>query len=159
MTLKHVGELQGAALNWAVAKAIGITDDRIVLQRRVQLPGERVVRYPASVSVRWLSRSETPPTVWEFCAQRYEPSTNWGVGGPISEGAKIWGRYISADDPSQSRWEAISGWFPRIIQCIGPTELIAKMRCFVSMKLGDAIDIPDELDEPASPIAEDTAYA
>ena len=75
----------------------------------------------------------------------FNPVENWSQGGPISEAARIWCRWMSNDEPSKEHWEAVSGWFPRIVECAGPTELIAKMRCLVTKRLGDEVDIPDEL--------------
>lgn len=67
-------DLKGTALAWAVAKAEGIEDERIVLQRRLHLPGEAVARAEARVKVRWLAKAHTPPEVWAHCAQTYTPS-------------------------------------------------------------------------------------
>lgn len=64
------------------------------------------------------------------------PSTNWAQGGPIIEREKItpewtgenWMAYIRHDD-----------------EFFGPTPLIAAMRCYVASKLGDDVDVPEEL--------------
>lgn len=70
---------------------------------------------------------------------RCKPSTDWSQGGPIIEREKIgvW--------PSES----ISGqWGARMLNTYimyGPTPLIAAMRCFVASKLGDEVEVPDEL--------------
>lgn len=70
----------------------------------------------------------------------YSPSTDWSQGGPIIEregislewsgwgGDEQWIAYLKHDDEFK-----------------GPTPLIAAMRCYVSSKLGDEVDIPDEL--------------
>jgi hypothetical protein len=110
-------ELTGAALDWAVAKCEG-------------------------------TRLEYGLTDDE----RY--STNWAQGGPIIEreqlsveplytadGLDCWvafghnlryddhGNYIQGSDNRQ----------------YAPTPLIAAMRCFVASKLGDDVDVPEEL--------------
>lgn len=73
----------------------------------------------------------------------YSPSTNWAQGGPISERGGIWAHTTNegVEDPS-CLWRAE---LPYIAVEVGPTELIAKMRCFVASKLGDSVEIPDEL--------------
>lgn len=65
---------------------------------------------------------------------------NWNQGGPIIEregislewsgwgGDEQWIAYLKHDDEFK-----------------GPTPLIAAMRCYVASKLGDTIDIPEEL--------------
>lgn len=66
----------------------------------------------------------------------YVPTINWSQGGPIIEREKItaewtgenWMAYIRHDD-----------------EFFGPTPLIAAMRCYVANKLGDEVDVPEEL--------------
>lgn len=69
--------------------------------------------------------------------EAYTPSTNWAQGGPIIEREKIeLGR-------TQTEWRAQR----YDVHCVayGPTPLIAAMRCYVASKLGDTVDVPDEL--------------
>ena len=72
----------------------------------------------------------------------YTPSTNWAQGGPIIEREEIalaTGYNWEATKEIEHRGEAD--------YCIqhGPTPLIAAMRCYVASKLGDTVDIPEEL--------------
>jgi hypothetical protein len=132
-------ELTGAALDWAVAKCEGATNLRFdtVATWWVDLNGE-----PKALSSGWSPR------------RSYTPSTNWSQGGPIIEreelsvepqytagGLECWvayghnlryddhGNYIQGSDNRQ----------------YGPTPLISAMRCYVASKLGDTVDIPEEL--------------
>lgn len=73
----------------------------------------------------------------------YRPSTDWSQGGPIIERDWI---TIRKDDCSQD-WLASSFGADdseREYDC-GPTPLVAGMRCFVASRLGDEVDVPDEL--------------
>ena len=79
--------------------------------------------------------------------QRFTPTTDWSQGGPIIEREGMWLRHFTADDPDMARWEAINGWFPANVVCTGPTPLIAAMRCYVASKLGDEVEVLDELGE------------
>lgn len=67
-------------------------------------------------------------------------STDWSQGGPIIEQERI------KCDPRKGQWEA-SIWNEACTQnsFFGPTPLIAAMRCYVASKIGDVVDIPDEL--------------
>lgn len=71
-------------------------------------------------------------------------SIDWLAGGPIIEREGI-GLDQYADYP---RWQAFT---PAPEQpsghcvCLGPTPLIAAMRCYCCSKLGDEIEIPEEL--------------
>jgi hypothetical protein len=64
-----------------------------------------------------------------------EYSTDWAQGGPIMEREKI------ATAWHITRWVAWRG----VIEHPGPTPLIAAMRCYVASRLGDDIEIPEEL--------------
>ena len=70
----------------------------------------------------------------------YRPSSVWSQGGPIieREGIRIvkvaptaWGAVYSSGDVGREHF--------------AETPLIAAMRCYVASKLGDTIDIPEEL--------------
>ena len=110
-----VGEMTNPQLNWAVAHLLG-ADMQFEMDGTIKVNGHR-----------------------------FDPCGDWSQGGPISEAGRIWCRWMSNDDPAKEHWEAVSGWFPKIVECSGPTELLAKMRCLVTKRLGDVVDIPDEL--------------
>jgi hypothetical protein len=118
-------ELTGAALDWAVAKADG------------SIPFD-----------------EDGPVCWKEdgyghasrCA--WAPSTNWAQGGPIIEREGIsvfcgglgatgyWNAYYADRD----EWHDVD-----LHKQVGPTPLVAGMRCYVASKLGDEVEVPDEL--------------
>jgi hypothetical protein len=66
----------------------------------------------------------------------WQPSTDWAQGGPIIEREKfkLW-------------YDLKCGWVAetRLEKTKGPTPLVAAMRCFVTARLGDSVDIPEEL--------------
>jgi hypothetical protein len=104
-------DLQGAALDWAVAKCLlpdGWNDAEIIL------------------------------------GDDTDYSTNWAQGGPLIEREGI----NLEHNPSRCHWIA-STPAPEhrngAVEITGPTLLIAAMRCYVASKLGDIIDIPEEL--------------
>lgn len=67
----------------------------------------------------------------------YAPSRKWAHGGPIIEREKIDVDYWTDGD----YWQATSDTY----DSFGPTPLIAAMRCFVASRLGDDVEIPNEL--------------
>ena len=132
MTKVRTSELIGPALDWAVARAEGA--DCIDF--------------------------DNPDEPWLVCggisSQRlseFSPSTNWHQGGLRIErtGISISLRYAT------NVWDALvkpefwttgmpgSGVTKEIIKT-GPTPLIAAMRAYVTAKLGDKVEIPEELD-------------
>lgn len=71
----------------------------------------------------------------------FAPSTNWAHGGPIIERKEI---FLAKS--------ILGGWTGSIYtgdrNCIlhgAPTPLIAAMRCYVASKLGEDVNIPEEL--------------
>jgi hypothetical protein len=77
----------------------------------------------------------------------YSPSYSWAQGGPIIEREKIGLLHVENTLPHQ-RWDAgETDELPNALWAIacGPTPLIAAMRCYVASKLGDEVDIPQEL--------------
>ena len=75
----------------------------------------------------------------------YKPSTNWLHGGPIIEREGI------TVECHGEQWLAFklgvdyyAEGSPDEFPC-GPTPLVAAMRCYVASRLGDTIDIPEEL--------------
>lgn len=113
-------ELTGDALDWAVAKCEGITP---IAVKKKYSEGYILYSIPAS----------TVPL---------EYSSKWAQGGPIIEREKIsvldangcWGARKTYWDNSQSSRDYF-----------GTKPLIAAMRCYVASKLGDTVEIPDEL--------------
>ena len=76
-------------------------------------------------------------------------SRDWALGGPIIEREKMevapWG--ISGAWRARDFYDPSPG-----VPCAeqyGPTPLIAAMRCYVASKLGDEVEIPDELCQPS----------
>ena len=67
----------------------------------------------------------------------YTPSTDWSQGGPIIEREKI--DILHEHD---MRWVAVP---QKGVERYGPTPLIAAMRCYVASKMGDEVEIPEEL--------------
>jgi len=105
-------ELQGAALDWAVAKC------------EVTKPIEEFDYF-------FLKNHDNG-----FCHY----SSDWAQGGPIIDRERInlvaeaigeWGAFIETSNIDYSYH--------------GPTPLIAAMRCYVASKLGDEVEIPEEL--------------
>ncbi len=88
----------------------------------------------------------------DFLIPKY--STDWSQGGPIIEREQIELKVLADcfdvnDHPTYKTgdlWEA--NIWPAdmdMIECCGPTPLIAAMRCYVASKLGDEVEIPEEV--------------
>jgi hypothetical protein len=70
----------------------------------------------------------------------YVPTTDWAQGGSIIERENI---SVAGKDHLHDCWAAMNQ-YGRNMQN-GPTPLIAAMRCYVVAKLGDEVEIPEEL--------------
>ena len=120
-------DLEGAALDWAVAKAIGHT-----VHATVHYLG--VNEYGHVASSRAIDLSN------------FSPSTDWSQGGPLIADSVC---MLCRDNPlspipvGTEGWAAYHEGLPLLID--GPTPLIAACRAIVAAKLGDVVDVPDEL--------------
>lgn len=71
----------------------------------------------------------------------WQPSTIWSQGGPIIERERMTLRV----DTRGGFWVAFLDGDHVTARQRGETSLIAAMRCFVASKLGDEVEIPEEL--------------
>lgn len=111
-------ELIGPALDWAVAMIQGYDcqfDDDITGSWLVPREGYLHDEKPLS---------------------SFTPSTNWLQGGQIIEREMICIYFNSGNT-----WTALQG----NKEFNGPTPLIAAMRCYVASKLGNKVEVPEEL--------------
>ena len=127
-------ELTDAALDWAVVIARGVK------------PAD--IRIAAGKIYRWSRDGDGNLTGGYQTGSEFLPSKMWESGGPIIEregielhGCKangLWAQFynmrLAADGKSKHYHRQT-----------GPTPLIAAMRCFVASKLGDEVDVPEEL--------------
>ncbi len=78
-------------------------------------------------------------------AGSYRPSIDWAQGGPLigSEDidVAVSEHYKQAGD-SRHKYVAAN---QQGMMVTGPSRLVAGMRCFVAIKLGDEVDVPDEV--------------
>lgn len=121
--LINVSELTGAALDWAVAKCEGWMSEE-----------------HAEGSEFWMEHEKHSPRYSGELAY----SSDWSQGGPIVERECIHLCPIFYGvSPSWKAWkDSESGQEPRET---GIDPLVAGMRAYVASKLGDSVDIPDEL--------------
>jgi hypothetical protein len=124
----QTGELQGAALDWAVAKCM--TGGELFQAGRI---AHAVVLHSVGGTV-------TPYFISHNGVIRcaFEPSTDWAQAGPIIEREGLCLNY----DPFSKRWNCST----KVLDSYhADTPLVAAMRCFVVGKLGDEVETPEEL--------------
>ena len=116
-------DLISIALDWAVAKCLN---------------HQIAENYGAYIRI-YLKQSGYTLT---FC-----PSTDWALGGAIIEREEI-GIHRNAPSSKGREWEAIGSITAKgagYTWGYGSTPLVAAMRCYVKAKLGDVVDVPNEL--------------
>ncbi len=114
-------ELIGPALDWAVAKCEGVNEEAFMLFYEPTEPDDYDAHlYP-----------------------KFHYSSVWAQGGPIIERECITVEYMD-----RNYWRARL-WNKEIrnysLYQYSSTPLIAAMRCFVASKLGDEVDVPEDL--------------
>jgi len=75
----------------------------------------------------------------------YSPSTNWAQGGPITDQIPGYQLKVWLESGSSGKCEAHIHNYEGNWIAFGPTQLITAMRCYVASKLGDEVDVPEEL--------------
>lgn len=120
MSLVKTSELIGPTLDWAVAKCEGLQRDD---------PEVEIYIFRKNYSNGFLHYS-----------------TDWSQGGPIinllmRKGLTIHGMKCRYESDATSAVVDMNGYYRQS----GPTPLIAAMRCYIASKLGDTVEIPDEL--------------
>ena len=78
---------------------------------------------------------------------KWSPSTNWDQAGPIIDREDIhWGFGTGFGSKAGKERVVIASKFGHYVRpLLGPTARIAAMRCFVASRLGDEVEIPEEL--------------
>lgn len=119
-------ELTGIALDWLVAKCEGKIEQGVYGTPELMQSGLHLHYCDVLLS------------------HPYSPSTDWAQGGTLIQregiGIRQYGDFL------ESRWQA-DKWAFKFVDpmATGPAPLIAAMRCLCRAKLGDEVDIPDEL--------------
>jgi hypothetical protein len=111
-------DLTGIALDWAVAKCL--PDDEYLFDPHPYLPDENGQPH------------------------YFKPSTDWSLAGPIIEQEGIAVRKSFTDE--RNEWTSIIWTDSKTVFESGPTPLVAAMRCYVAWKLGDEVEVPEELE-------------
>ena len=121
MKTVRVSDLEGAALDWAVAKACGI--------------GVWVKNGHVFQDI--LGTPDNPCSVWS-------PSKGWGQCGPLIEGRIVFLALNGRMNRRPDGWSCLPVG-TRGVPAFGETPLIAACRAIVAAKLGDVVDVPEEL--------------
>jgi hypothetical protein len=126
-------DLIGPALNWALGKALG-------------LPVEicQIFQYGRPNGRHYISIGETDRDGAEV---DFDPSQEWSQGGPLIE--YYWvelqnGSNLPPDLWGACMWSGTDAGVP-LGEGWGLTPLVAATRCIVASKLGDEVDVPEEL--------------
>lgn len=125
-----VSEASGRVLDWMVALAEGATNlcyDTVCCWWFTLEGKDRVLSSGWSESQNW------------------NPSTNWEQGGPIIE--RIEGLLFKSwlESKSETKCEAHIHNYDGDWVAFGPTPLVAALRCYVTSKLGDEVQVTDKL--------------
>jgi hypothetical protein len=117
------GEAEGEVLNYLVAKAEGMLE----------------VIHDTKSKELWYYDKETGRD------KHFWPSTDWALAGPIIEREGVCMMFSPKD--ARGAWYCVMGknrFLSPDFEGSGPTALVAAMRCFVTSKLGNEVEISNE---------------
>ena len=118
----RVSEATGSVLDWMVARCEGW--DSYDVHSNGQLELERI---------------SDGGHCWLRC---FTPSTDWLQGGPIIEREGINLNFMQFDSPQY--WTAHIRHSGKVrFGAVGPTLLVASMRCYAASNLGDIVEVPE----------------
>ena len=129
-------DLIGTALDWAVARAKNIPAEEIYISGRGKY--QSLFRRQRDEDGNLDGAYMTGPDLLF--------SSKWEAGGPILTEARI-SRTIDHSGLWVAYWTDGYGeedFYKKWMHC-DRSELVAGLRCFVASKLGDEVDIPEEL--------------
>ncbi|OSN39539.1 phage protein NinX family protein [Pseudomonas syringae] len=121
----NTADLTGEALNWSVAKALGL--NAYLAEPHYMNPHRVMIRY-------------TPDGCHFEQQKRFQPSTDWAQGGPLLEKRKILTGWIGDQPIAFTRNHKYQDGV-----AVAPTPLIAICRAIVASVLGDTVSVPKEL--------------
>lgn len=153
-------DLSGAALDWAVAKVVGVEADYL-LPFIIDENNQPVV---VLNKAKWLE-DEEPMAIWS-------PSTDWAQGGPLIESNQVFiepphdvhrANYDEKTGKVRGCWQTYESWHATVSARVrtlppkieglpgrvgrgeGETALIAACRAIVASHFGDTVSVPKEL--------------
>lgn len=135
MTKVMAATLKGAALDWTVAtiEALPIRHDPMAFGNTAN-------------GGYWIWAEEYPPKLGYLkIGLDYSPSTIWSQGGPLIDSMDGFQLKNWLESNPETKCEAHIHNYEGDWIAFGPTPLIAAMRCLVKAKLGDEVDVPEEL--------------
>ena len=110
--------------------------------KKVELTGLTPVASLEGAALDWVvAKCELGEAINEIDDPHFY-SSDWAQGGPIIEREGINLRALSGALWEAETWSAEGGQY----LLDGPTPLIAAMRCYVASKLGDQVEVPNELE-------------
>ena len=144
-------ELTGAALDWAVAKCEGFDtrNDVCVWYIPFEADSDDVMHFVCMADDE-NHALEQCQDAYPNCAvtsiehiDEYTPSTYWAQGGPIIERENIGLVCQQIDSTQRCAYRHTENG--EVFYYYSPTPLVAAMRCYVASKLGDTVEIPEEM--------------
>lgn len=128
-----VAEAKGPVLNWLVAKCENPNDPRDGRPTFWLHPNN------PKLVCQITYNHETNPKGYELCLY----TTDWGQVGPIIKKADI--EFVLAKEGGHhvsAKWMAV---IKNTFFGFGDDHIIAAMRCYVTSKLGEEVEVPEEL--------------
>lgn len=133
MTKVETCKLEGPALDWAVAQAIGL---QVIFHVFSETVDTSTHERPSSIQVTM--GADVYYHSGDMILALYSPSTDWSQGGPLIAMHRV--SIIYSDDKCDP-----CAWTDETAAWGASSPLIAAMRAMVAEKLGATVEVPTEL--------------
>lgn len=132
-TTMKTESLEGAALDWAVAQAIGL---QVIFHVFSETVDTSTHERPSSIQITL--GADVYYHSGDMSLDLYSPSTDWSQGGPLIALHRV--SIIYSDDKCDP-----CAWTDETAAWGASNPLIAAMRAIVAAKLGSTVEVPAEL--------------
>ena len=129
-------ELIGPALDWMVAKGVGVVPE----DQQLEYITPNHARPGDVIKIDKITIAEPGKLEYQF-----SPSTDWSQGGPLIDKMGGFELKVWLESKPETKCEAHIHNYDGNWIVFGPTPLVAAMRCIVAAKLGDTVQVPKEL--------------
>lgn len=140
MAIVNTADLIGKPLDWVVAKVLNLPLRLDPMGFGRDAPGS-----PEAGWWIWHSPTDGTPGRFQRVGTDFSPSANWQQAGEVFMLEAIGFFLLDGVWHAGTSWEFFESAAFAHHRQTGPTQLVAALRCFVSLRIGEQVEVPDEM--------------
>lgn len=140
MATVNTSELIDKSLDWVIAKLLNLPICRDPMGFAADAPGSLEAGWWI-----WETPSGSKPSRFQRIGVDFSPRTNWQQAGEVFMLEDIGFLLIDGVWHAGIGWEFFQSEAFAHHRQTGPTQLVAALRCFISKRIGEQVEVPDDL--------------